>query len=205
MPRLFGLVARRNRDVQPQHVRLRLPGEVLEAGDDAGGDAGEQDREQVGPVRVQGGEVREHAGIEHGQQLGQLGPSHVLRVVLVPVRGRRVPAVLATHRHDDLVEERVAETRDLHERSDAHIFVVVAHERLLAVGRCPDADGRVARHYVGGLVALRVSRLIGTWMASVCTLNARKALMPAAAGVGIRCRFWNGRSAARSKTAPRST
>ena len=82
------------------------------------GDAGQQDREQVGPVLLVRTQVREHAGVEDGQELGELGLRDVLRVVLVSVRSGCVPVVLAAHRDDHLVEEGVAEARDLHERAD---------------------------------------------------------------------------------------
>ena len=41
---------RRDGDVEPQHVGLGRAGEVLEPGDDARRDAGQQDRDQVGAV-----------------------------------------------------------------------------------------------------------------------------------------------------------
>ena len=50
MPLMFGLGRRRDRHVQPQHVGLGRAGEVLEARDQPGRDAGQQDRQQVGPV-----------------------------------------------------------------------------------------------------------------------------------------------------------
>ena len=79
--------------------------------------------------------------------------------------------------------------------------------------RCADAHtpmtGEAAIGSVGTLPSA-VSRSIGTWMAIVWTLNARSALNPSAAGLGlagrgIRWRFWNGRRAPRSNTEPRST
>ncbi len=47
--------------------------------------------------------------------------------------------------------------------------------------------------------------LIGTWIAIVWMLSVLVASTPGAAGLGIRCRFWNGRRSPRSKIAPRST
>ena len=75
---MFGLGGRRDGHVQPQHVGLGRAGEVLEPGDQPRRDAGEQDRQQVGPVGLERGEVREHARVEHRQQLGQLGLGDVL-------------------------------------------------------------------------------------------------------------------------------
>src|SRR6202035_2262832 len=46
---------------------------------------------------------------------------------------------------------------------------------------------------------------IGTWIAIEWMVGVAVAPTPAAAGVGIRCRFWNGRRSARSKVEPRST
>ena len=74
--------------------------------------------------------------------------------------------------------------------------------------RCADAHTPITAARSMGLVGafpLRVNLLIGTWIAMVCTLNARNPFTPPVAGVGIRCRFWNGRRTARSNTAPRST
>jgi hypothetical protein len=51
----------------------------------------------------------------------------------------------------------------------------------------------------------RVRYRIGTCSAIVCTLRPLRLFTPALAAIGIRCRFWNGRSAPRSKIEPRST
>ena len=82
IPLMLRVVGRRDRHVEPQHVGLGRAGVVLEPVDQAGGDPGEQDREQVGSVTVgvvvELGQVREHAGVEDRQELGQLGPRDVL-------------------------------------------------------------------------------------------------------------------------------
>ena len=70
-----------------------------------------------------------------------------------------------------------------------------AHTPIVAFG----ASGSV------GALPLAVRCVMGTWIASVWTLNDRRLLTPGAWGVGIRWRCWNGRSAARSNTEPRST
>ncbi len=56
-----------------------------------------------------------------------------------------------------------------------------------------------------GCFRLRVTSEIGTCNTMLCTLNDWTELTPIAAAEGIRCRFWNGRNAPRSKMLPRST
>ena len=56
--------------------------------------AGVQDRQEVGPVGVEGGEVREHPRIQHRQQGGQLGTGDVLAELGVVARPRPIPRVL---------------------------------------------------------------------------------------------------------------
>ena len=53
-----------------------------------------------------------------------------------------------------------------------------------------------------GMSPLRLTSEIGTWIAMVCTLSPCSPLTPVALGSGIRCRFWKGRRAPRSKTLP---
>ena len=91
---MLGVGGRRDRHVEPQHVGLSRPVEVLEAGDDAGRDPGHQDRHQVGAVGRVRGEIGEHAGVEHGQQLRQLRLGDVLGELRVVARLGAVPPVL---------------------------------------------------------------------------------------------------------------
>ena len=51
----------------------------------------------------------------------------------------------------------------------------------------------------------RVRCLMGTWIAIVCTFSVLSVSTLFEAAIGIRCRFWNGRSAPRSNVEPRST
>src|SRR5271154_4545950 len=51
----------------------------------------------------------------------------------------------------------------------------------------------------------RVSSLIGTWIAMLCTFRLASELMPAVAAPFRRKSGWNGRSSPRSKIDPRST
>ena len=54
-------------------------------------------------------EVGEHPRVQRRQQPGQLRMLDVLEKLLVLGGRQRVPAVLVAHRHDDLVEQRVAQ------------------------------------------------------------------------------------------------
>ena len=56
-----------------------------------------------------------------------------------------------------------------------------------------------------GRLWLRVTSEIGTCSAMLWTLNVLVPFTPTAAALGIRWRFWNGRSVPRSKMLPRST
>ena len=56
-----------------------------------------------------------------------------------------------------------------------------------------------------GLEPFLVRWEIGIWMAIVWMLSVLVASTAAAAALGIRCRFWNGRRSPRSKIDPRST
>jgi hypothetical protein len=67
----------------------------------------------IGARLVVGREVREDARVEHRQQSLQLRRVDVLLVLLVVARTAGVPHVLLRHRDDDLVEQRVAESRHL--------------------------------------------------------------------------------------------
>src|SRR4029078_2123447 len=103
------------RYLQPQHGRRPRPGEVLEPGHDPGRNPGEQDRVEVRPVLRVAGEVREQPGVEDGQVRRELGLVEIrLDLAGVVDRVDGVPAVLVPDVDDDLVEERVAETRHLH-------------------------------------------------------------------------------------------
>ena len=113
------------------------------------------------------GQVREHARVEHGQQPGQLGLGDVLGELACRAAARpRFHRSFCAHRHDDLVEQRVAEPGDLGVRAGPLVAVVVAEAALLAVGRRPHADDRIrAPSRRSGRLPSRVSWLIGTWMA----------------------------------------
>ena len=50
-----------------------------------------------------------------------------------------------------------------------------------------------------------VSFEIGTWIAIEWTFSVASVSTLGDAAIGIRCRFWNGRSVPRSKIEPRST
>jgi hypothetical protein len=87
--------------------------------------------------------------VEHREQGGELRPAHEVGELLVVGGLLGVPPVLEGHRHDDLVEQRVAQPGDLREGSGAAVRVVVANEILLPAGRRVDADpgdgvGRIA-------------------------------------------------------------
>ena len=105
---------RRDRDVQPHHVRLDRAGVVLEPRDDPAGDPGEQDRHQVGPLRLS---ARRGSGRRRGRGPAAASPAPGARRTsanfLSSAGCTRVPLVLLAHRHDDLVEQRVAEPGDL--------------------------------------------------------------------------------------------
>ena len=151
------------------------------------------------------GQVREHPRVQLREQFGQLGVDHVFGELGVPAGFQPVPSVLVAHRHDDLVEQRVREPGHLGERPGPMSAV---SSWYLAFCRCADAQTPITEARPMGSVGalpLRVNLLIGTWIAMVCTLNARSPFTPPVAGVGIRCRFWKGRRTARSNTAPRST
>ena len=91
-----------------------------------GRDAGVQDRQEVGPIGVERRQVGEHAGVEHREQRRQLGAGDVLAELGVVARSRPVPPVLQPDRDEHLVDQRVAEPRDLGERTRAGRRVLVA-------------------------------------------------------------------------------
>ena len=184
-------------------------GVVLEPRHDPRRHPGEQDRHQVGPLRRQRGEVREHAGVQHREQLRELRAARrTWRTCLSLRRRQRVPLVLLAHRHDDLVEQRVAQARDLDPRArlGALVVGVVEQPRLAPARGAPDARARpCAAIGSDGTEPSRVSFLIGTRIAIVCTLSVAVASTPIAGTVAIRCRFCSGRRSPRSKIDPRST
>ena len=145
---------RRDRHVEPKQVGLLRPGEVLEARDESRRDPGEQDGHQVCPVGVERRQVREDARIQHRQQRCELGTLDEPDEVRVVGRTRCVPLVLAAHRHDDLVEQRVAQPRDLDERADAGVVVNLPDENLLPAGRRIHADRCLRIRRVGGSAAV---------------------------------------------------
>ena len=141
----FGLIAVFSRSMSA----WTSPVSVGEAVDQPGRDAGEQDRHQVGPrlLRlVQRVQVSEDTRVERGQQRGQLRLLDEPGEPLV-LRGRqRVPQVLLGHRHDDLVEQRVAEPGDLGEGAGGGVRgdLVAEHPHLLAGRGRPHPDRRGA-------------------------------------------------------------
>ena len=199
---------RRDRHVEPEHVRLRpRPVKFWNPGTTPAGIPVSRIALQVGAwLRVRR-QVREHAGVEHRQQPGQLRLVDVLREGRVDRRRPGVPHVLLGHRHDDLVEQRVAEPGDLLAGPVADVLAGLAVEdpRLAPARRRPDTDDRAGLITSVGLLPLQVSSEIGTWIAIVCTLNDCTELMPSIFASGIRCAWLNGRSPPRSKTLPRST
>ena len=132
-------------------------------------------------------EVREHARVQHRQQLGQLAAGR--RTWRTPRRcaAAAVPVVLLPHRHEHLVEQRVAEPGHLHVRARlvVHRCRRPGAPRPSAGGRRPTRRSPTPAPSGRSGVAVAVSWPIGTWSAIVWTLK-RSALTPAApAGVGI--------------------
>ena len=162
-----------------------VPVKFWKPGISPGRDAGEQDRQQVGPVGVERGQVREHARVQHRQQRCELGALNELGEVRVVGWTRCVPLVLAAHRHDDLVEQRVARAA----RPGRTGRLPVSSSRR---GRGPSAGWPRPRRrsspsdpqgrWVGGRHLVR--SVIGTWIAIVCTFSWAVALTPGAGGSG---------------------
>src|SRR5207248_6942790 len=88
------------------------------------------------------GQVREHAGVESGKEPRELRLVDVLLEVVVVDRVDGVPAVLVADMDDHLVEERVAEARDLHPRPAPlrPVSVVAADLHLAAARTAPDPE-----------------------------------------------------------------
>ena len=104
---------RRNGHVQPKDIRVRCSGEVLEARHHARRDSGQQDRDEIRAILGD----RQGWGRRPGTAraaAGKLRLIHVLRELGVGTGWFDVPSVLLPERDDDLVEQRVAEPRDLH-------------------------------------------------------------------------------------------
>ena len=173
---------------------------------------GEQDRDEVGTGGAERREVGEHLRVEDRQQAGELGMLDVLEVAAVAGGLAAVPVVLRAERDDHLVEERVAEPRDLHPRTRLDVVVGgVRDPQLLAARGAQIPSTAVASWDVGRHRAVLGELVIGTWIAIVWTLRV---LSESTLGSGssadgmpvlIRWRFWNGRMSPRSKIAPRST
>src|SRR5262245_48937254 len=116
---------RRNRQVQSHQVGLRGAAEV--AGDTLGhaiGNAREQNRLQVEAFLRVGRKVGKDTCVQDWQQRGKLRMLDVLGKTLVVLRLRGVPAILVAHRHDDFVEQRIGQARDLDPRTRTNIVVV---------------------------------------------------------------------------------
>src|SRR5437773_8030456 len=130
----------------------------------------------------------------------------VVEEPIVPVRGSAVPSVLLSELDDDLVDQRLAEARDLHPgpRLD-QATVLLPDERLPPSRGRPHADHGARVRRIRRINPPRVTSVFGTESAIVWTLKPLVPFTPAAAGKGIRWRFWNGRRAPRSKIEPRST
>ncbi len=110
-----------------------------------------------------------------------------------------VPAVLLGHRHDDLVEQRVAQPGDLRTTARARRTSRSACRRSATRAGWRDAQTPIT---APGCIALvgrlpcRESSVIGTWSAIECTLNPCNEFTPAALALGIRCAVSNGRRVA---------
>ena len=128
---------------------------------------------------------------------------------LVAARVGRVPQVLLAERDDHLVEQRVAEPRDLHPRADLRCplslrmpigLVEPSSTGRLAARAAPDAEHRLRARRVGRHLAVpRQLRDRDLDRDRVHVQRARAGRRSTAAADGIRCRFWNGRRSARSK------
>src|SRR5205823_5756596 len=139
-------VARGEGQVQPQLVRRGRPICVLESGDDARWDPGQEDRDEVGPLRARCGqrrEVREDARIEDGQEGLQL---RVLVIFLEPsvLRGTEaVPQVLLANLDHDFVDQRLAGPGHLDPGTRLRDpAVALANERLPPARGGPNPDRR---------------------------------------------------------------
>jgi hypothetical protein len=111
-------------------------------------DAGEEDgREILTPTDSEpcvDGRWHLHSGVQHRNQVGQLGRDHVVEELNVLRRPRGVEPVLRADRNHDLVDERLAQTRDLDPVADALQRAVIAGDpSRLAVRRRPHADHRI--------------------------------------------------------------
>ncbi len=106
------------------------------------GDAGQQRLDDVRPARLL------HAEVEQGvQQARRLRVQRIPAEVRQVVGGRRpVELVLLADRDDDLVDQRVAEPRDLPPAASQVLAPVMAtHVHAAALGGGPHADDGVAR------------------------------------------------------------
>ena len=170
-----GSARRRDREVEPEQVGLGGAGEVLEPGDDPGRDAGEQDREQVGPrlgVGLRGSGTRPGRAPAAGRPARAW--TRTARTALSSPRVEGVPPVLARHRDDDLVEQRVAEPGDLLPRTGPRSAC-----RSSGPGPCSSAGWptRTRRSPTSasmtsvGFLPSRVRSVLGTWIAMVCTFR----------------------------------
>ena len=90
-----------------------VPVKFWKPGIEPGGDAGVEDRQEVGAVGVERRQVGEHAGVQHRQQRGQLGPGEVLAELGVVGRAGLFHPSFMLDRDEHLVDERVAQPRHL--------------------------------------------------------------------------------------------
>ena len=130
------------------------------AGAGAGGvvarDAGEERRDQVGTARAGLGAVRVRHAVDALDELGDLRVGDLAEELRVAVGRGAVEEVLQLRRHDGLVDERVAQARDLDVAAALVRGVAAVGRRrgrarvgaeqlpvLQPRGRRPDADDRV--------------------------------------------------------------
>ena len=142
MPEVVRGRVRRDRDVQPEHVGVRRAGVVLEppAGRRRSGSRSAGSR----PDRHGCPSSRRGSGTRRGRGRAGARPARDAGRSAGTPRRRRgcswFQLVLLAERDDHLVEERVAEPRDLHPGAGLRglHLLVVEHARLAAARRTPD-------------------------------------------------------------------
>ena len=185
---------------------ITLPGVVLEPRDDAVRDPGEQDRYEIcARLRILPLEVREHARVEDRQQPCELRVLRVRRERAVSGRIMRVPPVLLPSGMTTSLISGLPRRETWTHGPDSDLPValsIIRTLRRLAPLQTPITDE----------LGHRVRRLVRPGQLRDRDLDRDRvdveravASTPGAAGLGIRCRFWNGRRSARSKVEPRST
>ena len=193
---------RRDRDVQAQHVGQHLARVVLEARDDPGREAGEQDRDQVGPLGLS---ARRGSGTRPGRAPGAASPAPGARRTWrtpCPPPGagafqRSLSPIGTTTSLNSGLPRRETWTHGPDSARSSLAGSIIRVLRRLAAPQTPITDLPL----IGSLGAdpSRVRLLIGTWSAIVWTLSVAVASTPIAGEVAIRCRFCRGRRSPRSK------